>query len=151
MASEIIIIKEGLTYFDKSVILSWKRYDQQKNTMNDEIKTTTPVAAPKEFPVRFSKSHFHRVIHADGVYGGSTPTAGNIILHVYSHMLPIPDQVINDTKDNEIVEKRIVKPGVEREIEVSIVMNLALAKSTRDWLDGRIKYTEGLMQKPGAK
>lgn len=151
MANEIIIIKEGLTFFDKSVILSWNRYYREKNTMSDEIKTVTEGTAPQQFPFRFSKSHFHRVIHADGVYGGSTPTPGNIILHIYSHMLPIPEQGANDGKGNEMIDKRVIKPGIEREIEVSVVMNLVLAKSTRDWLDSRIKYTEELMQKTGAK
>ena len=145
------IIKFGLTFVDESVILEWNRYEQNKNTMSDAIISLSQETAPQQVPFRFSKSHFHRVIHADGVYGGSTPTPGNIIMHIYSHMLPIPEQGANDGKGNEIVEKRIIKPGIEREIEVSIVMNLALAKSTRDWLDGRIKYTEELMQKAGAK
>ena len=85
------------------------------------------------------------------MYGGPTPTTGNIMMHIFSHMLPIPDQTFNDNKGSEIVDKRVIKPGIEREVEVSIVMNLVLAKSMRDWLDGRIKYTEELMQKSGVK
>ena len=147
MANEIIILRDGLTFFDKSVILSWNRYHQNKNTMSDEIKTTVPVAAPKQFPVYFSKSNFHRVIHADGVFGGVTPTPGEMVIHFFSHRLPLPEQVVNDTTGKEILEKRIIKPGVEREVEVSCVMSLATAKSMYDWLKERIEYAEQFTQK----
>jgi hypothetical protein len=143
------IIKEGLTFFEKSVILSWNRYHQTKNTMSDDIKRETPETAPKLVPAYYSKSHFHRVIHADGVYGGSTPTVGNIIMHIWSHRLPLPEQTFNDANGNEVVEKRVLKPGIEREVEASVVINLELAKSLRDWLDSRIKHVEEMTQKAG--
>jgi hypothetical protein len=82
------------------------------------------------------------VIHADGIYGGVTPTTGNLIVHVFSHRLPIPEQSANDTMGNEVPEKRVVKPGIDREVEASLVMNLSLAKSFRDWLNERIAYIE---------
>jgi hypothetical protein len=151
MANKISIIREGLTFFDKSVILSWKNYYQTKNKMSDDIIPLKSEFAPGEYPVRYSKSHFHRVVHADGVYGGTTPTIDSLMMHIYSHMLPLPDYSVNDNKGDEVKEKRIIKPGVEREVEVSIVMSLTLAKSIRDWLNDRIKYVEELKQKTGAQ
>jgi hypothetical protein len=119
--------------------------------MSDDIIPLKPETAPQQFPVFYSKSQFHRVIHADGVYGGATPTAGNIIVHIFSHRLPIPEHSANDAKGDEIIAQRAIKAGIEREVEVSCVMNLALAKSMRDWLDGRIKHVEETMKKAGIK
>jgi hypothetical protein len=119
--------------------------------MSDNITPIKTETAPQEFPHFYSKSNFHRVIHADGVYGGATPTPGDIVAHIFSHRMPIPSQSVNDANGNEILAKRDVKIGVEREIETSLVMNLAFAKSLRDWLDSRIKYVEATMKSAGIK
>jgi hypothetical protein len=74
---------------------------------------------------------------------------GNIIMHIWSHRLPLPEQTFNDANGNEVVEKRVLKPGIEREVEASVVINLELAKSLRDWLDSRIKHVEEMTQKAG--
>ena len=99
-----------------------------------------------EFPIHVTKSNFYRVIHVDGVYGGGTPTPGNIMMTVFSHRVPFPVKIVNDGKGNEVVSKREVKYGMEQEFEASLVMSLDTAKIFRVWLDNTIKNSETLLQ-----
>src|ERR1035437_500710 len=98
-------------------------------------------------PVFFTKSNFCRVIHADGIYGGGAPTAGNITMSVFSHRVPFPEKTVNDAFGNEIPAKRVVKYGIEDEIEVSIAMSLETAKVMLHWLNSTIKNNEAVIQK----
>lgn len=153
MTNEITIIRQGLTFFDKSVILSWIRNCKQEQPMSEEITIDVkpPEVSGVEIPINYYKSNFHRVIHADGIYGGATPTPGDIIVHVYSHRLPIPERAMNGQDGNEIIVKRVIRPGIDREVEASFVMNLEMAKSMCKWLEARIKYVEDIQQKSGIK
>ena len=99
-----------------------------------------------EFPIYITKSNFYRVVHADGVYGGGTPTPGNIMMTVFSHRVPFPEKIVNDGKGNEIVSKRDVKYGMEQEFEVSLVMGLDTAKIMLLWLNNTIRNTEALVK-----
>ncbi len=99
-----------------------------------------------EFPVYITKSNFYRVVHADGVYGGGTPTPGNIMMTFYSHRVPFPEKTLNDGRGNEIVSKRDAKSGIEQEYEVSLVISLETAKLLRIWLNDTIRNTEVLLQ-----
>jgi len=95
-----------------------------------------------EIPIYVTKSSLYRVVHADGVFGGGTPTPGNIMMTVFNHRVPFPEKIVNDGRGNEITSKRQVKYGLEQEFEVSIVMGLETAKIMRQWLDNTIKNTE---------
>ena len=99
-----------------------------------------------ETPYYVTKSNFYRVIHADGVYGGGTPTPGNIMMTFFNHRLPFPEKMVRDANGKEIVSKRDVKHGFEQEFEVSIVMNLETAKIMLVWLTNTIKNTETALQ-----
>lgn len=99
-----------------------------------------------EIPVYITKSNFYRVVHADGIYGGGTPTPSNIMMTFYSHRVPFPEKAVNDAKGNEIVSKRDAKFGIEQEYEVSVVVSLEMAKTMLIWLNNTIKNTEILLQ-----
>lgn len=108
-----------------------------------KLQSDTPAKeTPSELPLHYIKSNFHRVIHADGIYGGGTPTLGNIVMHLFSHRIPWPEKAFNDAFGREIVEKRISKPGIENEIEVSVIMDLNTARLMRQWLDSTIRNSE---------
>jgi hypothetical protein len=80
------------------------------------------------------------------VYGGGTPTPGNIMMTVFNHRMPFPTKIVNDGTGMEIVSKRDVKSGMEQELEVSLVMSLDTAKLMLIWLNSTIKNTEYVMQ-----
>src|ERR1017187_6988830 len=107
---------------------------------------TTGEIPTGEFPVYITKSNFFRVVHVDGVYGGGTPTPGNIMMTVFSHRIPFPAKIVNDGRGNEIVSKRDVKYGMEQELEASLVMSLDTAKLMLVWLNSAIRNTEALLQ-----
>jgi hypothetical protein len=90
--------------------------------------------------VFYEKSNFFRVIHADGIFGGPTPTGG---LHVafYSQRTPLPKKsnlVIssNGTAVETVTETKV---GAFREIEVDVVMDLNVAMSYHLWLASQLK------------
>ena len=116
--------------------------------MSEQEKTSPAEPDEKQMnlAVHYSKSSLFRVIHADGVYGGATPTAGNVMMTIFSHRIPFPERTMIDAFGNEITRGRVAKSGVERELEVSIVMSLELAKSVLQWLDNSIKNVETLQQ-----
>jgi hypothetical protein len=114
------------------------------------IKTDAAIPSG-ELPVYYVKSNYHRVVHVDGVYGGCSPTLGNIVMTVFSHRVPLPDKAVNDAGGNEIREKRVVKYGIENELEASLVLELNTARIIRDWLDSTIKNAEALVQKVQGK
>jgi hypothetical protein len=93
----------------------------------------------------YVKSNYFRVIHGDGAFGGLTPR-GELFLSIYSERAPLPDVTVqaieNDQLGPEIIEQRKVSDGIVREMEVGIVMDLAVAKSLIDWLTKRVEIVE---------
>lgn len=82
------------------------------------------------------KGNFFRVIHADGVVGGITPSR-EIFLSLFNERDAIPqliEQAIN--ADGSLGEeiKRSGKEGIVREIEVGVMLNVKTAKLIADWL-----------------
>lgn len=95
-----------------------------------------------EVTFHFEKSNFFRVIHVDGAFGGLLPNASGIQMAVYSERSPLPKMVVHSAQDGalgaEIIDKRVVREGVFREVEASLSMSLDTAMALRDWLSGRI-------------
>ncbi|HET7501633.1 MAG TPA: hypothetical protein VFK02_11535 [Kofleriaceae bacterium] len=100
--------------------------------------------------VRFHyiKSSAFRVVHADGVVGGPTPS-GLIHLSFFSERLPIPTIVDHAASDagggrlmlgEEIAKEG--KEGVVREVEVGVVMTIDMAKKLHMWLGDNIQRIE---------
>lgn len=85
----------------------------------------------------YIKSNYFRVIHADGVYGGVSPQ-GLIQLAFFSERQPIPQQTVQKFDDKrlgeEVVELRVSRDGVVREIETNVLMSAKEAKKLRDFL-----------------
>lgn len=94
----------------------------------------------------YLKSNFFRVIHADGGVGGVTPQ-GNIQIDVYNERLPLPQQVVYSlntdyTLGEEIMERRVSKEGIVREVEVQIVLGIEEAEGFHDWLGLQIERAQ---------
>jgi hypothetical protein len=115
--------------------------------MADEDKTETP----KQVAFHYLKSNLFRVVHADGFVGGITPR-GLIHFVTYSERAAIPQIVINevDAQTGGVVGKEIQqigREGIVREMEVDTMIDLATARSLRDWLTTRVDELEALRQR----
>lgn len=94
----------------------------------------------------FIKSPLFRVVHADGAFGGMTPR-GKIFLSFYNERFPIPTAMVHQVKPTgevgeEIREEREGRKGIVREVDVGIEMDLTVAKSVVEWLQGKIAQVE---------
>jgi hypothetical protein len=121
--------------------------------MSDEVKTQQPQPTPAQGEVSYYyiKSNYFRVVHVDGLYGGPAPTLGNMVMTIFSERVAFPEKSVNDASGNDIVQKRVVKNGHERELEVSLAMNLIIAKVMHQWLGNAIKNTEQIQQQAQIK
>ena len=108
--------------------------------------------------VRFHyvKSNAFRVVHADGVIGGPTPS-GLLHLSFFSERFPIPAVVEHAISDagggRREVGKEIAKEGKEgvvREVEVGVMMTLDMAKQLHAWLGNNIQRIEAALRGDGA-
>ncbi len=108
--------------------------------MPEENKTGD--AKIREISIHYIKSNAFRVIYAEGAHGGLSPN-GKIQMGLYNERQPIPQQTLHAieqvgkhavTVGKEIVEKRIGRTGVVREVETEILMDVAAAKEIGQWL-----------------
>lgn len=106
-----------------------------------------PNELPKKIKFHLIKSNLFRVVHADGAWGGLTPR-GLLEVNFYSERTPIPREItlaINAEPPHiggELMEERVTRDGILREVEVGVMMDLAAATSFRDWLDKHVKEME---------
>jgi hypothetical protein len=114
--------------------------------------TSRPTFPPSGEKVKFhyEKGNFFRVIHVDGAIGGLTPTL-DIFLSIYNQRAPIPQITVQRVTSSsqlgeEVLEERVQKDGVFREVEVGLVMNLTVAKALHQWLTEKIEIAEKTMQ-----
>ena len=95
------------------------------------------------FEAHYQKSNYFRVVHVDGAFGG--PSARGLVnIAFFSERNPLPRRTMKPLVGGapgieEIVE---VKQGVIRELEVNVVMDIAVAAAVQKWLGGVILNTQ---------
>lgn len=99
--------------------------------------------------IRYCKSPQYRTIHADGAFGGVTPVGKNIAIGFFSERNSLPDTVYVPIMADEEGGSRISmgndrdrdngRPGIMREVEVNIILDLEAAEQLVDWLNVRIE------------
>jgi hypothetical protein len=94
----------------------------------------------------YIKGNFFRTARADGAWAG-TNGFSDVVLNFYSERTPIPTQTVHrmgpgHTLGDEIVEQRASRGGMVREVEVSISMNIDVAKSLKSLLEKHIMAIE---------
>jgi hypothetical protein len=99
---------------------------------------------PREVVFEFIKSIHFRPISVDGAFGGLSPTGRSIHMTLYSERRALPKKTVHplslDGKlGEEIREKREVREGIIREMEVDAVMDLPTAIALRKWLTDKIQ------------
>lgn len=121
---------------------------ERRNEMPEEVQ------AEKRFKSDYIKSNFFRVVHADGMYGGVTPS-GNIHIDFWNDRQPIPQTVTNEVvvrgdgppTIEEVQAERIGRQNVIREVEIGVVMDVGTAKSLIQWLGGKVAELEAAIEK----
>jgi len=102
---------------------------------------------PSTVTIDFLKSEQFRVVHADGAFGGINPRLNGLFLTFYSERLPIPNTLVFEVENDgrvgsEVKAQRVSKPGIVREAEVGISMDLEVARSLLLWLQDKIVELE---------
>jgi hypothetical protein len=106
---------------------------------------------PESLEFHYVKSNGFRVVHADGVWGGPTPR-GYITMSFFSERAPIPARISHELQTPEpnspdrIIGPEIArdaKDGLVREVEVEVMVDLAMAKSLLGWLGEKVLLLEG--------
>jgi len=108
-----------------------------------------PPKDAKTVRFHYLKSPAFHTVPADGAIGGLTPN-GDFHLALYVERSPIPTitehQVGEYGPAEEILEKRVVRDGIVRELVVDVVFNYRAAISFREWFDNNIKQFEQLLR-----
>jgi hypothetical protein len=101
---------------------------------------------PQTVAFQINRSSLFRIVHADGVFGGLAPT-GLIFINFYSQVPPIPDRVFHEIGPDgklgrELVEKRSGSTAIVRELEMGVLIDVAVAKSFIQWLQEQVAAVE---------
>ncbi len=111
-------------------------------------------AAQNQIKFDFIKTSYFRSIHADGVWGGVNGHL-DIAMAFFSERPAIPQQITvpieNGKLGNELEEKRIGRDTVVRDVEISVTMNVEVARAFRQWLDERIRAVDEINAKHKAE
>jgi hypothetical protein len=109
---------------------------------------------PQQLKFDFIKSNYFRTIHADGIWGGLNGHL-DIAMAFYSERPAIPQQITvpieNGKLGNELEGTRVGRDAVIRDVEISVTMNVEVARYFRQWLDEKIKAIDEINQKAGGK
>lgn len=107
----------------------------------EKPKDDTPL--PTEIKFDYIKSSLFRVVHADGVFGGPTPQQF-ISMSFFSERLAIPRQTTQAVGPDaqlgkEIIEKRVVRDAIIRELEICVMLTPQIAIKLHEWLGNHIE------------
>ena len=105
---------------------------------------------PANLDFHFIKSNSFRVVHCDGVWGGTTPR-GYITMSVYSERSPLPQKITHQVLDHGLLSpetSKEAKEGIIREVDVEVIMDLSMAQSLITWLQDHVKFLEKRPEAP---
>lgn len=90
----------------------------------------------------YIKSNSFRVIHADGMWGGISPS-GHLQMAFYNERIPIPQMTVHAVDPVKRIigeeEERLVRDGIVREVECNVVMSLEVSERLHRWLGVQIE------------
>lgn len=103
-----------------------------------------------ELKFHYEKSRQFRVIHVDGAHGGLSPNGRGIVMSLYSERKPIPKEEVfvregDATKFEEDKTRRDEREGLFREVEVTAIMDIEVAKALDKWLVRKIRDHETIV------
>ena len=93
----------------------------------------------------FVKNNDFKTVQCSGAFGGIAPT-GQINMNIYTDRVVIPRSItleIDDSSGAPLREvSRDTKNGVIREVQFGILIDVNVAKSLVEWLNGQIQTIE---------
>lgn len=114
--------------------------------MSDSINSSEQ---KKKIKFDYIKSNYFRTARADGAVGGLNGH-GDIVLSFFSERPPIPKTAVHILTDkqlgDELLDERVQRDAVVREVEVCLSMNLNVAKALRSLIDKQIEQMEAIIQ-----
>lgn len=120
--------------------------------MTEDTQKGTVLA---EVSIKYARSAYCRVVHADGAWGGITPQ-GLVQMAVYSEKHEIPDAATFEvmgqpgSPTGSLKQKQVIGGGHVREIEVEIIMTPAVARAMQEWLVEKLTRIETQIQRGDA-
>lgn len=103
--------------------------------------------SPRTINIDYVKGNDFRVLHADGAYMAGAPSG--LTISFYSERQPIPRRVVHEVSSNtlgkEITEQRVVRDALIRDVDVSLIMNLEVARNVYKTLGEVIKGVEDVI------
>ena len=91
------------------------------------------------------KDRLFRTVHADGVWCSPAPR-GLVHLMFYHERLPVPERTYFDLVDgligDEQLERRVIKEGYIREVEVAAVLDRNALTALHNWIGGYLERTK---------
>ena len=114
--------------------------------MDEDAKASTGAVHPASLEYHNKPSPYFRVVHADGAFGGPTPSGRQLHFIFYNERPTIPTSVRHELAPEagglrvgkEIRAERIGKAGFEREVEVDVRMDVEVAANFYRWLRGHL-------------
>jgi hypothetical protein len=100
-----------------------------------------PSDAEQASTIRFHyiKSPLYRNVVVSGVHGGVTPSGRGLHMALFSERGPIPQQAVHELVDGrlgqELLDQRVTKQDVVREVEVGVHLDWASAQALAKWLE----------------
>jgi hypothetical protein len=97
----------------------------------------------QEVAFDYIKSQYFRVIHADGVIGGGTPQ-GHVHFALFSERPPLAKRQVHSISSQgvlgaPIVEKTVIRDAIIRELDIDVIMTVAVAEQFHQWLGQRLE------------
>ena len=95
----------------------------------------------------YEKARHHRTLHADGAWSAVTPHA-EVQVSFYNDLRRMPISVTHEIQDNALSPgKPQADPDLVREVDVTVVMNVVVARATVELLNQMIaKADQALAQ-----
>jgi hypothetical protein len=96
----------------------------------------------------YLKGNHFRVVHMDGAIGSITPN-GLVHAAIYSERPAIPQMMAHPIEGGQLGEpvEIVSRPGVVREVEVSLMMDLEVAEAFQRWIGSKIQELKRLQEK----
>src|ERR1035441_6998126 len=102
--------------------------ENQMETGEEGRKGAPPAEGKSTLKFHYIKSTSFRVVHCHGCMGALAPDGSGLNVGFFSERVPIPQMTVyelnaNGTLGDELVEQRISKSGVVREMEFMAFLN----------------------------
>ena len=95
----------------------------------------------------YEKTSNYRTYHVDGIFGGIT-SQGKIYMDIFIERNPGPDmiehKITKEGRPGEEIRRSGDKPGIIRQIECGLVVDLSTAATIRDWIDNKIQMVKSI-------